>query len=136
VPMRRELYPRDWPAISRAIRERAGQTRECVGECGDAHDDGRCGAPNGRTIRRVPQQPARWYTHDGCSLCLNGDPECRPVMVVLTVAHMDHTPANCAPENLRALCQRCHLRYDREHHARNAAHTRRSRKAAGDLPGV
>lgn len=34
---------------------------------------------------------------------------------------------------LRALCQRCHLRHDHEHHQRNAAATRRSGKAAGDL---
>jgi hypothetical protein len=36
--------------------------------------------------------------------------------VVLTVAHMDHTPENCTPGNLAALCQRCHLRYDAQHH--------------------
>jgi len=28
---------------------------------------------------------------------------------VLTVHHLDGNPANCAPENLVALCQRCHL---------------------------
>lgn len=27
----------------------------------------------------------------------------------LTVHHRDGDPSNCAPENLRALCQRCHL---------------------------
>jgi 5-methylcytosine-specific restriction endonuclease McrA len=33
--------------------------------------------------------------------------------VVLTVAHLDHQPENCAdPENMKALCQRCHNRYD------------------------
>jgi hypothetical protein len=31
---------------------------------------------------------------------------------VLTVAHLDHTPENCADENLKALCQRCHNTYD------------------------
>ena len=35
--------------------------------------------------------------------------------VVLTIAHLDHTPENCDPENLRALCQRCHNRYDAQH---------------------
>lgn len=35
--------------------------------------------------------------------------------IVLTIAHLDHTPENCDPENLRALCQRCHNRYDAEH---------------------
>lgn len=53
--------------------------------------------------------------------------------VVLTVAHLDHTPENCHRANLRALCQRCHLRYDAEHHRRNSHATRRSAKAAGDL---
>ena len=33
-------------------------------------------------------------------------------MVVLTVAHLDHQPENCADENLKALCQRCHNKYD------------------------
>lgn len=44
--------------------------------------------------------------------------------VVLTVAHLDHNPQNCADENLKALCQRCHLRYDIEHHKKNSAETR------------
>lgn len=35
--------------------------------------------------------------------------------IVLTIAHLDHTPENCDPENLRALCQRCHNAYDAEH---------------------
>ena len=36
--------------------------------------------------------------------------------VILTVAHLDHKPENCADENLKAMCQRCHLRYDAHHH--------------------
>ena len=32
--------------------------------------------------------------------------------VVLTIAHLDHNPANNAPENLRAWCQRCHNKFD------------------------
>lgn len=39
--------------------------------------------------------------------------------VVLTVAHLDHIPENCNPENLRALCQKCHLAYDKEHHIKS-----------------
>ena len=57
----------------------------------------------------------------------------RLVRIVLTVAHLDHTPENCDPANLRALCQRCHLRYDHTHHIANARATRRNRKADGDL---
>ena len=37
--------------------------------------------------------------------------------VVLTIAHLDHTPENCTPENLRALCQKCHNTYDAKHRA-------------------
>lgn len=48
--------------------------------------------------------------------------------VVLTVAHLDHNPQNCVDENLKALCQRCHLTYDAQHHAKNAAKTRYKRK--------
>lgn len=32
-----------------------------------------------------------------------------------------------------AMCQRCHLRYDHDHHQRNAYATRRKNKAAKDL---
>lgn len=34
------------------------------------------------------------------------------ITIVLTVAHLDHTPENCDPNNLRAWCQRCHNNYD------------------------
>lgn len=37
--------------------------------------------------------------------------------VVLTIAHLDHMPENCQRANLKAMCQRCHLVYDQEHHA-------------------
>jgi 5-methylcytosine-specific restriction endonuclease McrA len=37
--------------------------------------------------------------------------------VVLTIAHLDHTPENCEPDNLRALCQKCHNKYDGKHRA-------------------
>jgi 5-methylcytosine-specific restriction endonuclease McrA len=35
--------------------------------------------------------------------------------IILTIAHLDHTPENCARENLRALCQKCHNGYDAKH---------------------
>lgn len=43
--------------------------------------------------------------------------------VVLTIAHLDHTPEHNSPDNLRALCQRCHNRYDAKHRSE----TRRSK---------
>lgn len=35
--------------------------------------------------------------------------------VVLTTAHLDHIPENCTDDNLQALCQLCHNRYDSTH---------------------
>lgn len=59
----------------------------------------------------------------------------RPYPIVLTVAHLDHNPANCDSSNLRAWCQPHHLRYDAQHHAQSAAATRRRRQAdAGQAP--
>jgi 5-methylcytosine-specific restriction endonuclease McrA len=43
--------------------------------------------------------------------------------VILTIAHLDHTPEHCATENLKALCQKCHNTYD----ARHRTETRKSR---------
>lgn len=37
--------------------------------------------------------------------------------IVLTIAHLSHVPEDCRPENLRALCQRCHNQYDAKHRA-------------------
>ncbi len=44
--------------------------------------------------------------------------------IVLTIAHLDHTPENCDPSNLRALCQRCHNQYDMKHRAETRSQTR------------
>lgn len=109
-PENRIRYPADWRQISNRIRfERAAGRCECVGECGQDHD-GRCSAVHG--------QP-------------------HPVTgskVVLTTAHRDHQPENCADGNLFAGCQACHLRYDADHHRANAARTREARRTAGMEP--
>ena len=108
-PENKARYPKEWKAISAAIRERAGNRCECVGECGLHGDTGRCTERNG--------EPAKWAKGK----------------IVLTVAHLNHTPMDCRPENLKAMCQRCHLRYDHDLHQRNSRETRRNRKAAKDL---
>jgi len=106
-PQNAGRYPADWPEVSRSIKERAGWRCECTGECGRpaAHlaTDGRCGNRHG--------EPR-----------LGGRPGQRGV--VLTAAHLDHTPENCDPSNLRAYCEGCHLHYDREHHAGTRRATR------------
>lgn len=76
----------------------------------------------------------RERSDDCCEWCgaRNGEPH--PVTgskVVLTTAHLDHTPENCDLSNLAHLCQRDHLRYDREIHVRNMRRTRSRRREAG-----
>jgi hypothetical protein len=96
-PENRARYPRDWKAVSAAIRARAGGRCECEGECG---------------LHRTTPGPRRCVEQNGeAARFAKGK-------VVLTVAHLDHTPENCQPSNLKAMCQRCHLRYDVAHHAR------------------
>ena len=46
---------------------------------------------------------------------------CRQVTVVLGVAHLNHTPGDDRDENLKALCQWCHLNYDKIHHRETRA---------------
>lgn len=102
-PENRHRYPADWPDISRRIRfERAAGRCECLGECGRGTHTGRCPNTNGLPAYSTGSK------------------------VVLTVAHLDHTPENCRDDNLRAMCQGCHLHYDRDHHRHTAAATRRA----------
>jgi ribosomal protein L37AE/L43A len=38
------------------------------------------------------------------------------IKVVLTISHLDHNIGNNEESNLKALCQKCHLNWDKEHH--------------------
>ena len=105
-------YPKDWKTISAAIKARSGGRCECEGECGLHRTH-----PGPRRCTERHGTPATWAKG----------------LVVLTVAHLDHQPEHCQAENLRAMCQRCHLRYDAVHHQRNAAHTRRAKKQNREL---
>jgi 5-methylcytosine-specific restriction endonuclease McrA len=52
---------------------------------------------------------------------------------VLTVAHLDHQPENNSPENLRAMCQRCHNRMDAPVRRAGIKSRARAQRAVGDL---
>lgn len=52
----------------------------------------------------------------------------RAVIVVLTIAHLDHDTGNNDPANLAALCQKCHLVLDAKQHAMNSRATRDKRR--------
>jgi len=129
----KDRYPADWPAIRGAILGRAGNACE---QCGVANRT--------RIARGQGADKDRFMTADGTvhdadtsahlGRCRVSDFDTgRIVDVVLTIGHLDHTPEKCAPENLRAWCQRCHLRYDAAHHAETARKTRHSRRAVADL---
>jgi 5-methylcytosine-specific restriction endonuclease McrA len=129
----RDRYPKDWPQIRAAILERAGNKCE------------KCKAPNRTRIARGAGKDVNTYMLDTADVycadsgeylgqCRHSDYDLlRMTDVVLTIAHLDHVPENCAPENLRAWCQRCHLRYDQQHHQANAQATRKARLAVADL---
>ncbi len=132
-PENKGRYPANWKQIRAEILMRAS----CCCE--------QCKAPNRRMIARgVGHDVGTYITEDGevyddangahRGLARLSEYEYdRWIEVVLTIAHLDHTPENCDPDNLRAWCQRCHLAYDAEHHRKNAAKTRRDRKAVADL---
>lgn len=115
-------YPKDWPQIRARILARAG------GRCEFLMVDGtRCNAPDLTIVHRSDSNPEVW----GLGEVAFG--QCYQVKVVLTVAHLDHEPENCADENLKCGCQLHHLRHDAKHHQVNAARTRREKKNNGEL---
>jgi len=134
MPIRPELrwyYPIDWPILSRCIRfERAGG--RCEG----------CGRPHGRRVRQLAdgrwwdEGLATWRDDAGAAAPwpdIEDYARGRDKRVVLGTAHLDHDPANSSPRNLKALCQRCHLRHDLADNLRRRRITYRLRRALGDL---
>ena len=93
-PENKDRYPKDWNVVSLRIRKRAKFI------CQGTPEFPNCRAENGKP-----------HPDTGS-------------IVVLTVAHMDQTPENCADDNLRALCQRCHLNWDRKQHQQNRIRNR------------
>jgi hypothetical protein len=107
-----------WKAIRREILARAGNCCE------------RCGAPNRTSVLRaggwwapVGAMPAEYWRFGGRREAVVSIPH-RTVRVVLTVAHLNHDPSDNRPENLRALCQWCHLDHDRKLHLASARRTK------------
>lgn len=104
-PENRHRYGPDWGEFSHHIKfERAGGRCECEGECGRGTHTGRCPNKHGQPAYGTGSQ------------------------VVLTTAHLCHTP-ECR-EHVKAMCQGCHLHYDRDHHAQTRAATLNARREA------
>lgn len=81
-PENKARYPKDWKDTVARIRVRSG------GQCEFEVDGQRC------TARQGEPHP------------ITGS------KVVLTVAHLNHTPEDCRDENLKDACQKCHNGYD------------------------
>lgn len=123
MPWNPKRYPKDWKAIVAGIMERSGSRCECHGECG-LH----CTTGGHRRCVERHHEPAKFAKG----------------RIVLTCAHLgvpkqDGTPGDkhdkmdCRPENLRMLCQRCHLRFDLDEHVRNAKATRERKRWKNQL---
>ena len=109
-------YPKNWKQIRVHILERAGNKCE------------ECGVPN----YAYRAKNGDWATNYDMLTAMTAMDE-NPIRIVLTIAHLDHQPENCQDDNLKAMCQRCHLTYDAKEHAVNARATRKNRKAIGEL---
>jgi hypothetical protein len=136
MPIRAEnrgRYPKDWKAISAAVRKRAGDRCEW------------CGIANGALGARRNDGaflPAM-LTKDGtlpepgemawCGSDETGKARTKVVRIVLTTMHLDHTPENCDPANLKSACQRCHNGYDAPVRAAGKRERFRARLALADL---
>lgn len=108
-PENRDRYGADWQEFSLSIRQdRAGWRCECEGECGRGTHTGRC-----------------TNVHMGMAYGTGS-------RVILTVAHLCHTP-ECR-EHVKAMCQGCHLHYDRDHHAETRRLTREASTGQMSLP--
>lgn len=102
-PENKKLYPKNWKEIRKQILLRAQNKCEF------------CGVQNHSVGFR--DIDGKFYErHQISDLKLLTDfMNKKPFKIVLTIAHLDHDPTNNDPSNLRALCQKCHNNYDKEH---------------------
>jgi hypothetical protein len=147
-PENKHRYPKNWDWITARIHARAVGRCECTGECGKHPSGERCDRYHLQEFR-LPEDEAympdmfatysdvygkihqEWSDEKDCWVQIR-DPYSY-VKIVLTVAHLDHTPENCDFSNLKAMCQRCHLAYDAQHHAQSRYETKRLGKVSHDL---
>jgi hypothetical protein len=140
----RHLYPPQWGEISRAVKESAGWRCQHPGCTAHQYSVGYWEGEAWRELGRFgietpqPYKSARQYAAEAQWNLTGDDPEAQKrekvIVIVLTTAHLDHNPANCAPENLAAMCQRHHLAYDQQHHNESAYTTRMKKRGNLELP--
>ena len=115
MPCDYSKYPPNWKTeIRPRILERAKNCCET------------CGVKNNIIIRRYKKNPFQYtcWNEETFQMILRSKftgmiierDYLLPIKIILTIAHLDHDPKNwnVKDERLKALCQRCHLLYDRE----------------------
>lgn len=139
-PENRKRYPAHWPDIRERILKIAGQRCEHPGCSARNYSVGFWELENG-----IYRWVAHWGQNDNprtyaealsvaAELHWNRSEEGpKPTVIVLTIAHLDHQPENCADDNLAAMCQRHHLAHDADHHRQTAYMTRKSLACTPDL---
>lgn len=126
MPIDYNQYHPKWTLIRRLIMKRAKHSCEL------------CGVPN-YTVRRTSTKDGSYQiSHyiwlgkhnykDAKAHCVTlneeADGEGKWSVVVLTIAHMDRDKKNNKFDNLKALCQRCHLKHDIHQHVANRKYGR------------
>lgn len=115
----------------RVVERRAGYWRLVIGGCRlsgtlrKANEHASLWQRVAGVAHAVVLPALRWLPrgswHDTFGAILRRLPEKTPksprvLRVVLTVAHLNHTPGDDRDENLAALCQWSHFNHDKEHH--------------------
>ena len=157
-PENRARYPKEWSARSLAARERARWRCQHAYCTATQYSVGRwacwAGGPHewrpieGNTPATTKQDREFFMAGEGRDAAGNSwtygrarafidrfswEEDSKPLVIVLTTAHLNHEPEDCRPENLAAMCQRHHLAYDAQHHKETAYATRKRAKATADL---
>lgn len=124
IPIDYSKYPKDWKTkIRPAILERA------------RHKCERCGVAN----YAVGARDCDGTWHDEADIhYLNSDRGWelfgewpKIIKIILTVAHIDNPdPMDCRPENLQALCQKCHINHDAKDKGERMKKANRERRDA------
>lgn len=153
MPCDYRKYPANWREIRASVMARAGNKCEGCGayqhavgyrdeggafipNAGNLHCDasGRGRHPNGFPLTYAEAREFVEQYHDcsrtesgPCTMDADGN---HWLVIVLTIAHLDHDTTHNDPENLRALCQRCHNRHDVAYRRANASATRANRYGA------
>jgi hypothetical protein len=107
MPIDYKRYPKNWKTeIRPRILKRADDKCEF------------CDVENYEIIRRYKSNTA-WFIYENTLNKLPNNKTIskyyhKPIKIILTIAHLDQDISNNADENLKALCQRCHLNHDRK----------------------